>query len=81
MLSCDRVQPTRIAVTLVAGEGQSPPSYCEPPKTLLVDVNDESDGASVTSGCSCRIEILELGFEAPAEQARDAAGCSALISH
>ena len=67
MLLRDRVQPTRIAVALVARERQSSPSYGEPAQSVLIDVNDESDGASITSGCSCRIEILELRLEASAE--------------
>jgi hypothetical protein len=74
MLSRDRVQPTRISVALVARKGQPAPSHGEPAQSVLVDVNDESHSPSITSGSSCRIDILELHFEASAEQARDAAG-------
>ena len=64
MVSRDRVQPTRIAVALVAGKGKSAPSYREPAQSVLVDVNDESHGPSITSSRSCRVAILELRLEA-----------------
>jgi hypothetical protein len=80
MLSRDRVQATRIAVTLVAGERKSAPSYREPAQRVSVHVNDESHGPSITSSCSCRVAIFELRLEAPVEQARDAAGWRALIA-
>ena len=79
MPSRDRVQPTRVAVPLVAREGQSAPSHGQPAQSVLVDVDDESDGASVASGCPCCIEIGELRLEASAEQSDGTAGLRAVM--
>jgi hypothetical protein len=67
VLSRDRVEPTGIAIALVGGEGQLAPSHCKPAWRVLVDVDDEPDGPSIASGCSCRIGIPELRLEASAE--------------
>jgi hypothetical protein len=67
VLSRDRVEPTGIAIALVGGEGQLAPSHRKPARRVLVDVDDEPDGPSIASGCSCRIGIPELRLEASAE--------------
>jgi len=67
VLSRDRVEPTGIAIALVGREGQLAPSHRKPARRVLVDVDDEPDGPSIASGCSCRIGIPELRLEASAE--------------
>jgi hypothetical protein len=68
MLRRDRLKTTRVAVALVAREGQLASSDGEPSHGVRLDVNDESDRASIAGCCSCGLQVFELGFEPPAQE-------------
>jgi hypothetical protein len=80
MLCRDRVETTRVAVALVAREGELASSDGEPSPGVLLNVNDESDRTRITGSRSCGLHVFELRFEPSAEEA-DRATDGALIVH
>jgi hypothetical protein len=79
MVCRDRVETTRVAVAVVAGEGESGSSDDKPALGRFSrDVNNEPSSARIAGSCSCCVHVLELSFESSAHKAylvADAAAC------
>ena len=70
MLRRDRVEPTRVAVALVAGEREFGPSEDEPALGRLTgDVDSEPGAARIAGSCSCGVQVLEPSFEPSTHEA------------
>ena len=70
MLCRDRVQTTRVAVALVAGEREFGSSEDEPAAGRLSwGVDSEPGPARIAGSCSCGVHVLELSFEPSAHEA------------
>ena len=75
----DRVETTRVAVALVAWEGELASSDGEPSRGALLNLNNESDRARVAGSCSCGVHVFELCFEPSAHEANCAAQGSVVL--
>jgi hypothetical protein len=67
------VETTRVAVSLVAREGELASSDGEPSAGVLLNVNNEADGVRIASSCSCGLQVIELRFEPSTQEANRAA--------
>jgi hypothetical protein len=81
MLCRDRVKTTRVAVALVAREGKLASSDGEPSPRVLLNVNDESDCACIAGSCPGVLQVFELRFEPPAQEANCAAYGVGIMRH
>ena len=70
MLCRDRLEPTRVAVALVAGEREFGSSEDEPAlRRLTRDVDSEPGAARIAGSCACGVQVLEPSFEPSAHEA------------
>ena len=59
----DRMETTRVAVALVAWEGELASSDGEPSRGVLPNVDNEPDRTRISGSCSCGVHVGELCFE------------------
>jgi hypothetical protein len=73
VLMCDCTNATRVALAVVVRERQRASSDQKPPVrgfSRLID--DEANRACIAGSRSCRVDVLELGFESPAREGASA---------
>ena len=73
MFCRDRVETTRVAVSLVAREGELASSDGQPSARVLLNVNKEADRTRIASSCSCGLQVFELRLEPSAQETNRAA--------
>lgn len=72
------METTRVAVALVAWEGELTSSDGEPSRGALLNVHNEPDRTRISGSCSCGVHIGELRFE-PSVQDTNCAAYRAVI--